>query len=88
MDTSNGHLIRNLMDVPEILRHRYTPVPGYLQADAEEELGRQDEAMVDTNADAPLANWARQHQKHRCKRQVGTSKTRRQTASSSRRRNR
>ena len=59
MDTSTGHLVRNIEQIPEPDRARYTRVPAKLLADAEKALADFDEVTVPMDWKTNLANWAR-----------------------------
>jgi len=59
MDTSTGHLVRDIEFVPAEKRKDYTPVPRRLRRAAEKKLDGKDEAVVDLARRTQLAQWAR-----------------------------
>ncbi len=83
MDVDSGKLIRD-MSPEQAQGLGLVPVPGELQADAEEALDGKEETTVNLRENSPLANWARG--KQRCKRLVARGT--RDMAKASRRRNR
>lgn len=58
MDTSNGHLVTNMLSVDESLQPKYTPVPKHLEEYAAFALHGRQETTIDLARDSELARWA------------------------------
>lgn len=80
MDVNRGHIVADINEVEEKLRHRYTPIPDDLRAEAEDALDGEREAYINPNRAKKLAAWAANTRK--------TNRARNKLAKASRARNR
>ena len=59
MNVDNGHLVRDIDDIPEDEKDFYKEVPADLSLNAELELMGQDETTVGIESSGRMADWAR-----------------------------
>ncbi len=65
MNTESGHLVRDVLQLSEAERPKYSEVPLELEAEAEAALAGQNEAHDNVRGPGRLAAWARADRRRR-----------------------
>ena len=59
MELRTNHIVFDISQFEESRRESYTPIPKYLQAEAERELAGKDSVYLNPNTAKNLAAWAK-----------------------------